>query len=63
MEIKIEGNKLHIVMDINADPLPLSNKGKGPSRMVASSGGVVATSTIFKNKPLKLGVNAFIDPE
>jgi hypothetical protein len=60
MEIKIEGKKLHIVMDIN-EATPLSKSGK--SRIVSTSNGIVATSTVYKNKPLKVGINAFIDLE
>jgi hypothetical protein len=58
MEIKIEGDKLHIVMSINK-PLVPSKSGK--SRIVATSSGIVATSAIFDGKPLKVGVNCFID--
>lgn len=60
MEIKIEGKKLHIVMDIN-ESTPLSKSGK--SRIVATTSGIVATPTVYKNKPLKVGINCFIDLE
>ena len=58
MEIKIEGDKLHLIIPINK-PLVPSKSGK--SRIVATSGGNVATSTIYENKPVKIGFNAYID--
>ena len=58
MEIKIEGDKLHIVMPINK---PLAPSRSGKSRIVATSSGIVATAAIYEGKPLKVGVNCFID--
>lgn len=60
MEIKIEGKKLHIVMDID-ESTPLSKTGK--SRIVATSKGIVATTVSYKGKVLKAGINCFIDLE
>jgi hypothetical protein len=58
MEIKIEGDKIHIILPINA-ALPPSKSGK--SRIVATSNGIVATAAIYSGKPVKCGVNCFID--
>jgi hypothetical protein len=58
MKVSIEGNEVVVRMPIN-NPLILSKSEK--SLMVATSGGIVATPCVYQNKPLKVGVNIFID--
>lgn len=57
MEVKIEGGKLIITMDI-ANPAPLSKQGK--TYLVASSNGIAKTGLMVQGKPLSIGVNAMI---
>ena len=58
MKVTIEGNEVVVRLPIN-NPLTPSKSGK--SLMVASSAGVVATPCIYQDKPLKVGVNVFVD--
>jgi len=58
MKVEIKGTDLVITLPINQPLIPSkSNK----SLMVASSNGIVATATAYQDKPLKVGVNVFID--
>jgi hypothetical protein len=57
MEVKIEGNKLHIVVEM-IDPPELSTSGK--SRLVASTRGNVVTNLKVKDQLVTIGLNAYI---
>ena len=57
MKVEIKNNKLLIEMDINTNPSP-SKSGK--TLIVATSSGIQTTNATIKNKPVKIGVNAFI---
>lgn len=56
MTTKIDGNKLIIELDMET-PKP---SGSGKNLVVASTHGIVSTTSVFNGKPIKLGVNAFI---
>ncbi len=58
MTARIEGKKLIIEIDANADNPPSSKSGK--SNIVASTNGNVATSVMVKGKPVIIGLNAYI---
>jgi hypothetical protein len=58
MKVEIMGNEVIVTLPIN-NPLITSKTGK--SLMVASSNGIVATATAHNGKPLKVGINVFID--
>jgi hypothetical protein len=58
MKVEIKGNEVIVTLPIN-NPLVLSKSEK--SLMVATSGGIVATPCVYQNKPLKVGINIFID--
>jgi hypothetical protein len=58
MKVEIKGNEVVITLPIN-NPLTPSKSGK--SRIVATSSGIVATAAIYDGKPVKVGVNCFID--
>ena len=58
MKVEIKGNEVVITLPIN-NPLTPSKSGK--SLMVATSGGIVETPCIYQNKPLKVGLNIFVD--
>lgn len=58
MKVTIEGNEVVVRLPIN-NPLTPSKSGK--SLMVASSSGVIATPCVYKDKPLKVGINVFVD--
>ncbi len=58
MKIAIEDGILIIEMPVN-DPLVLSKSQK--SYLVATSNGVVTTQVLVDGRPLKIGVNAFIE--
>lgn len=60
MKIAIEDGVLIIEMPVN-QPLVPSKTGK--SYLVATSNGVVKTDLIVDGKPLKVGVNCFIDKQ
>uniref|UniRef100_A0A6M3MDJ8 Uncharacterized protein n=1 Tax=viral metagenome TaxID=1070528 RepID=A0A6M3MDJ8_9ZZZZ len=55
MEVKIEAGKLIISLPISERP---SKSGK--TLVVASSNGNIQTSLIHKDKPVTIGVNAYI---
>ena len=57
MEIKIEGDKLHLTIPINK-PLVPSKSGK--SILVASSGGNKPTAAIIDGKNVTIGLNCYI---
>ena len=57
MQVKKEGDKLHIVIDIATNPAP-SKSGK--TLVVASSHGCVKTDVQINGKPVIVGVNAYI---
>ena len=58
MEIKIEGDKLHVIMPINK-PLVPSKSGK--SMIIATSKGIVPTVCQYEGKVVKAGINIFVD--
>ena len=57
MEITIKGNVATIVVDLSKNP-PLSKSGK--SKLLASSGGFVATTAKFNDKVVSVGLNITI---
>ena len=57
MDVKIDGGKLIITLDI-ANPAPLSKSGK--TYLVASTDGIAKTGLMIQGKPLSIGVNAMI---
>ncbi len=56
LEAKIEGNKLHIIIDTQT-PAPSAS---GKTLVVASSHGNVTTTCVVNGKPLTIGLNAYI---
>jgi len=58
MNVEIKGNKLIITIDANLKSPKASKSGK--SQVIATSGGNVLTSVKVGNKPLFVGVNAFV---
>jgi hypothetical protein len=58
MKIEIKGNEVVITLPLN-NPLPLSKSEK--SLMLATSNGIVPTTTVFNGKVVKAGVNVFVD--
>ena len=58
MKVEIKGNEVVVTLPIN-NPLVPSKSGK--SLIVATSSGIVATPCVYQNKPLKVGVNVFVD--
>ena len=55
MDAKIEGKKLHLILDIEEHQ---SKTGK--SLVIASTNGNLATNITHKGKPVIVGVNAYI---
>jgi hypothetical protein len=58
MQVEIKDGNLHIVIPVN-NPLEPSKTGK--SRMVASTHGTVTTTVLVEGKPLKVGLNSYIE--
>lgn len=58
MKVEIKGTDVVITLPINQ---PLTPSKSGKSMIVATSSGIVATPCVFNNKPLKVGVNVFVD--
>lgn len=58
MKVAIEDGVLIIEMPVN-NPLVLSKSAK--SYLVATSNGVVTTQVMVDGKPLKVGVNCFVE--
>jgi hypothetical protein len=58
MKVEIKGNEVIITLPLN-QPLVPSKSGK--SQMVASSNGIVPTTTSYQGKVVKCGVNVFVD--
>jgi len=57
MEVKIEGKKLHIIMDLQ-EPTP--SKSTGKTLVVASSHGNQPTAAQVNGRNVIVGVNAYI---
>ena len=57
-EVKIEGKKLIISMDLE-DPKPSAS---GKTMVVASTRGNLTTNATIDGKPIVIGVNAYIKP-
>ncbi|MGE3550935.1 MAG: hypothetical protein AB7I29_13680 [Geobacter sp.] len=58
MSAEIKGGKLHIVIDLE-EPTPSSS---GKTLMVASSKGNQTTTATVDDKPVIIGLNAYIKP-
>jgi hypothetical protein len=58
MKTEIKDGNLIITIPINPKPFQPSKSGK--SLNVASSNGILTTSTLIDGKPLKVGLNCFI---
>ena len=56
-EVKIQGNKLMIVMDFDETGTPSASSGK--SMVHASTRGNMTTTALVNGKPLIIGVNAY----
>ena len=56
MEATVEGNKLHVVIDLVEPKL----SGSGKSFIVASSGGFMKTKAVVNGKEVSISVNAII---
>jgi len=57
MEVKIDGKKLTIVIDINDPAIPSAS---GKSLVVASTRGNLQTSATYQGKPITIGLNAYV---
>ena len=57
MTVKIENGNLVITIPANTNP-PISKTGK--SRIVATTGGFMASTAVVAGKPVKIGLNAII---
>jgi hypothetical protein len=55
MKVEVKGKQLVITIDIEKRP---SKSGK--TQVVASSGGNIQTNVMYEDKPLVVGVNAYI---
>jgi hypothetical protein len=55
-EVKIEGNKLHVIMDLNTVG---QRSASGKTMVHASTHGNMATTAVVNGKPLVIGVNAY----
>jgi len=57
MDVKLEGKKLKIEIDINDPAIPSAS---GKSLVVASTRGNLQTSATFQGKPITIGLNAYV---
>jgi hypothetical protein len=60
MQVEIKDGNLVISIPVN-NPMPLSKTGK--SKLVASTGGNLVTAIQIDGKPVKIGLNAFVDAQ
>ena len=58
LKVEIKDNKLFIEIDLEK-PTPSSS---GKTLVVASTHGNIVTSAKFEDKPITLGLNAYIKP-
>ena len=59
MKVEIKGNKLVIEIEMEDPPSPSAS---GKTMVVASSRGNVVTTAMVNNKPVTIGLNAYIKP-
>ena len=59
MKVEIKGNKLVIEIDMETPPV---RSASGKTMVVASSRGNVVTTAMVNNKPVTIGLNAYIKP-
>lgn len=57
MEARIEGSKLHLIIDME-NPPEVSKSGK--SVVIASTHGNVKTGAEYNGKPITIGFNAYV---
>lgn len=57
MEVKLENGMIVIRMPISDPPVA---SGSGKSLVLASTRGNVKTTTVYKGKPITVGINAYV---
>ena len=57
MEVRIEGNKLHIIATIQNPPMPSAS---GKTLVIATSRGNQTTTATVNGSPVTVGFNAYI---
>jgi hypothetical protein len=57
MKVTIENNEITIRVPLSANPQPSST---GKSLMLYTSSGIIKTETLFKDRPVSVGLNVMI---
>lgn len=57
MKVTIENNEITIKVPLSTNPQPSST---GKSLMLYSSGGIIKTDTIYKDRQVSVGLNVMI---